>query len=33
MPECGHIPHLEVPDQFFAEFLPFLASQPACLPP
>jgi pimeloyl-ACP methyl ester carboxylesterase len=26
IPECGHIPHLEVPDQFFAEFLPFLAS-------
>jgi hypothetical protein len=22
----GHIPHLEVPDQFLAEFLPFLAS-------
>ena len=26
MPECGHIPHLEHPDQFLAEFLPFLAS-------
>ncbi len=26
IPECGHIPHLEVPDQFLAEFLPFLAS-------
>jgi pimeloyl-ACP methyl ester carboxylesterase len=25
---CGHIPHLEVPDQFLAEFLPFLASRP-----
>ena len=26
VPECGHIPHLEKPDQFLAEFLPFLAS-------
>jgi pimeloyl-ACP methyl ester carboxylesterase len=26
IPECGHIPHLEVPDQFFAQFLPFLAT-------
>jgi pimeloyl-ACP methyl ester carboxylesterase len=26
IPECGHIPHHEVPDQFLAEFLPFLAS-------
>ena len=26
IPGCGHIPHLEVPDQFIAEFLPFLAS-------
>jgi pimeloyl-ACP methyl ester carboxylesterase len=26
IPECGHIPHLEAPDQFLAEFLPFLAS-------
>jgi pimeloyl-ACP methyl ester carboxylesterase len=26
IPGCGHIPHLEVPDQFLAEFLPFLAS-------
>lgn len=25
IPECGHIPHLEVPGQFLAEFLPFLA--------
>jgi pimeloyl-ACP methyl ester carboxylesterase len=24
--DCGHIPHLEVPDQFFAKFLPFLAT-------
>jgi pimeloyl-ACP methyl ester carboxylesterase len=24
--ECGHIPHLESPDKFFAEFLPFLAT-------
>jgi pimeloyl-ACP methyl ester carboxylesterase len=24
VPDCGHIPHLEVPDQFFAAFLPFL---------
>jgi pimeloyl-ACP methyl ester carboxylesterase len=28
IPECGHIPHLEVPDQFLAQFLPFLARQP-----
>jgi pimeloyl-ACP methyl ester carboxylesterase len=28
IPECGHIPHLEVPGQFLAEFLPFLARQP-----
>ena len=26
IPECGHIPHLERPDQFFAELLPFLGS-------
>jgi pimeloyl-ACP methyl ester carboxylesterase len=26
IPECGHIPHLEDPDRFLAEFLPFLAS-------
>jgi pimeloyl-ACP methyl ester carboxylesterase len=26
VPECGHIPHLEVFDQFLAAFLPFLAS-------
>jgi pimeloyl-ACP methyl ester carboxylesterase len=26
IPECGHIPHLETPDTFFAELLPFLAS-------
>jgi pimeloyl-ACP methyl ester carboxylesterase len=26
VPECGHIPHLEAPDQFLAEILPFLAS-------
>jgi pimeloyl-ACP methyl ester carboxylesterase len=25
VPECGHIPHLEHPDRFLAEFLPFLA--------
>jgi pimeloyl-ACP methyl ester carboxylesterase len=25
VPECGHIPHLEHPDQFLGEFLPFLA--------
>ncbi len=25
IPECGHIPHLETPDQFLSEFLPFLA--------
>jgi pimeloyl-ACP methyl ester carboxylesterase len=24
--DCGHVPHLEQPDQFLAEFLPFLAS-------
>jgi pimeloyl-ACP methyl ester carboxylesterase len=27
VPECGHIPHLEHPDQFLAEFLPFLESR------
>jgi pimeloyl-ACP methyl ester carboxylesterase len=26
VPECGHIPHLEVPAQFLAAFLPFLTS-------
>jgi pimeloyl-ACP methyl ester carboxylesterase len=26
IPECGHIPHLEHPDTFLAELLPFLAS-------
>jgi len=26
VPDCGHIPHLEVPDKFLAAFLPFLAS-------
>jgi pimeloyl-ACP methyl ester carboxylesterase len=26
VPDCGHIPHLEVPEQFLAAFLPFLAS-------
>jgi pimeloyl-ACP methyl ester carboxylesterase len=26
IPDCGHIPHLEHPDQFFARFLPFLAT-------
>jgi pimeloyl-ACP methyl ester carboxylesterase len=26
LPDCGHIPHLEVPDQFLAELLPFLGS-------
>ena len=26
IPECGHIPHLVVPGQFLAGFLPFLAS-------
>ncbi len=26
VPECGHIPHLETPDQFLGQFLPFLAS-------
>ena len=25
IPECGHIPHLEVPDQFLGHLLPFLA--------
>jgi pimeloyl-ACP methyl ester carboxylesterase len=26
VPDCGHIPHLEQPAKFLAEFLPFLAS-------
>jgi pimeloyl-ACP methyl ester carboxylesterase len=26
VPQCGHIPHLEVPERFFDAFLPFLAS-------
>ena len=26
IPECGHIPHLEVPDQFLGQLLPFLGS-------
>ena len=26
IPDCGHIPHLEFPDQFLAAFLPFLAA-------
>jgi pimeloyl-ACP methyl ester carboxylesterase len=26
VPECGHIPHLEVPEQFLGALLPFLAS-------
>jgi pimeloyl-ACP methyl ester carboxylesterase len=26
VPNSGHIPHLEVPDQFLAAFLPFLSS-------
>ncbi len=26
VPDCGHIPHLEMPEQFLAAFLPFLAS-------
>ena len=26
IPECGHIPHLEVPDQFLDQLLPFLGS-------
>jgi pimeloyl-ACP methyl ester carboxylesterase len=26
VPDCGHIPHLEVSEQFLAAFLPFLAS-------
>ena len=26
IPDCGHIPHLEYPNQFLAELLPFLAS-------
>jgi pimeloyl-ACP methyl ester carboxylesterase len=26
IPDCGHIPHLEHPSKFLAEFLPFLAS-------
>jgi pimeloyl-ACP methyl ester carboxylesterase len=24
--DCAHVPHLEAPDQFFAKFLPFLAT-------
>lgn len=26
VPDCGHIPHLEAPDQFISAFHPFLAS-------
>jgi pimeloyl-ACP methyl ester carboxylesterase len=26
VPECGHIPHLEKPEEFLAAFLPFLAN-------
>jgi pimeloyl-ACP methyl ester carboxylesterase len=26
IPDCGHIPHLEFPDQFLDHFLPFLAT-------
>jgi pimeloyl-ACP methyl ester carboxylesterase len=26
VPDCGHIPHLEQPGQFFDQLLPFLAS-------
>jgi pimeloyl-ACP methyl ester carboxylesterase len=26
VPDCGHIPHLEFPDQFLGAFLPFLAT-------
>jgi pimeloyl-ACP methyl ester carboxylesterase len=26
VPDCGHIPHLEFPDQFLNAFMPFLAS-------
>jgi pimeloyl-ACP methyl ester carboxylesterase len=26
IPDCGHIPHLELPAQFLAQLLPFLAS-------
>jgi pimeloyl-ACP methyl ester carboxylesterase len=33
VPGCGHIPHLEVPDRFLPEFLPFLASEPSPSPP
>jgi pimeloyl-ACP methyl ester carboxylesterase len=28
IPDSGHIPHLEHPSQFLAEFLPFLAGRP-----
>jgi pimeloyl-ACP methyl ester carboxylesterase len=26
VPDCGHIPHLEFPEEFLAEFLPFLTT-------
>jgi pimeloyl-ACP methyl ester carboxylesterase len=26
IPDCGHIPHLETPDQFLAQLLPFLST-------
>lgn len=26
VPDCGHIPHIEFPQQFLDAFLPFLAS-------
>ena len=26
VPDCGHIPHLEAPEQFLTAFLPFLGS-------
>jgi pimeloyl-ACP methyl ester carboxylesterase len=26
VPDCGHIPHLEEPDQFLTALMPFLAS-------
>jgi pimeloyl-ACP methyl ester carboxylesterase len=32
VPQCGHIPHIEHLDRFFAAFLPFLASGPADRP-